>query len=159
MSLMRRMPHSLGAKSSGQNYENRDVSPDVGVTTGIDRDDNNSANKSPSPENGQTTPEARSRIAMKRVRYKANRRHNEAKIYDDVLEAALVVDTPDPNVTPPDRNSTPRYLMQTQTSINRERSMAENSLRIVRRQQQRSEMIAPRFQRTRLEHFHSVGAD
>ena len=32
-------------------------------------------------ENGQATPEARSRRAMKRVRYKANQRQNEARIY------------------------------------------------------------------------------
>ena len=62
-----------------------------------------------------------------------------AKANDNLLEGTLVADSPDKNLTSAERNSTPRYLMQTQTSINRERTVAENSLRIVRRQQQRSE--------------------
>ena len=69
-------------KSSGVSYVNRDISPDLGVTRGKERD-YNSANNSPSSSNGQATHEARSRRAMKRVRYKANQRQNEAKIYQD----------------------------------------------------------------------------
>jgi hypothetical protein len=65
----------------------------------------------------------------------------EAKAHDDVLDDVLAADRSDLTLTPSGRSSgsMPRYLMQTQTSINRERTMAENNLRIVRRQQQRSE--------------------